>query len=92
MDNSEWEKVKKVLIKYAHQVDACSSSIAEIKRLANSRDLEMFLNDYSDFIPEINNGKERVDTTESIIEWFNSPFISNYDKERVLTTMKRDRI
>lgn len=81
-------QLKSILYSFAHKTQACEESLDRIKMIRSLKDFEMFLEDFYDSIDErillsyafmsINNL-----TPELICQYMDSPFVSDYDKQRV---------
>lgn len=80
-------EAKKVLFFVARKFEACDESLIRINTIQSKYDLIDYLDHYSGWI-DVKFDLSVTDAVETIppsviVEWFNSPFISEFDKTQV---------
>jgi hypothetical protein len=81
-----------LLFEIALNFGACTPAQNHIRNIKSDKDFVTFISTYRDEIwgnlDEIVNTKISL-SAENVIEWFESPFVSDYDKERVREKIER---
>lgn len=62
--------------------------IANIKKLKNLA-MDLDFTDEANLTEAINELEDEITSPNSIIEWFNSPFISEFDKKKALSEIMK---
>lgn len=84
---SELQKAVKELYAWAASKGACSDALAKIKNIHNANQLARFVRKYGDWITDEINLRTPPTSDDLAVEeiemWCKSPFISDYDKDRI---------
>lgn len=82
--------LRKVLYKFAQTHCACEGSLEEIKRINSIESLKYFIEKYDSWINDVIELSVTMEdlNTEKVKEWLDSPFVSDYDKNAVITHLK----
>lgn len=80
------DQLRTLLYQFASKTGACEESIDRIRGIKSLKDFKEFLEDFNDSIDERLYLSEPIEiniTPELIVQYVESPFVSEWDKQRV---------